>query len=98
MKNSLSDTLFSIHRFTDLCRKEMVENWKTNAIRFVLLYGILTVIFLWNGAYEYDLYSDEVPDNLTGDPQWQIVVIFTLIGLMLSGLLSASFVMEGMRN
>ena len=98
MKNSLSDTLFSIHRFTDLCRKEMVENWKTNAMRFVLLYGVLTVLFLWNGAYEYDRYADEVPDYLTEDPQWQIVVIFTLIGLMLSGLLSSSFVMEGMRN
>ena len=98
MKNSLSDTLFSIHRFTDLCRKEMVENWKTNAMRFVLLYGVLTVLFLWNGAYEYDRYADEVPDYLTEDPQWQIVVIFTLVCLMFSGLLSASFVMEGMRN
>ena len=26
----IRDTFFSLHRFVNVCRKEMVENWKTD--------------------------------------------------------------------
>ena len=35
----IRDTFFSQTRFVNLCRKEMVENWKSNLLRVALMYG-----------------------------------------------------------
>ena len=35
----IRDTFFSLHRFVNVCRKEMVENWKTYILRSVMVYG-----------------------------------------------------------
>ena len=32
----MKDTFFSLPRFMNLCRKEMVENWRSNVLRMVL--------------------------------------------------------------
>ena len=37
----IRDTFFSAPRFVNLCRKEMVESWKANLLRFVMMYGML---------------------------------------------------------
>ena len=37
----IRDTFFSLHRFVNVCRKEMVENWKSNLLRVALMYGAL---------------------------------------------------------
>ena len=37
----IRDTFFSAPRFVNLCRKEMVESWKANLLRFVMMYGII---------------------------------------------------------
>ncbi len=44
----IKDTFFSLPRFMNLCRKEMVESWKSNVLRIVLLYGVMTVV--WSGT------------------------------------------------
>ena len=36
----IRDTFFSLHRFVNVCRKEMVENWKTYILRSVMVYEI----------------------------------------------------------
>ena len=49
----IRDTFFSLHRFVNVCRKEMVENWKTYILRSVMVYGMLAIVFVWNGYYQY---------------------------------------------
>jgi len=40
----IKDTFFSLPRFMNLCRKEMVENWRPNVLRMVLMYGVMAVV------------------------------------------------------
>ena len=49
----IRDTFFSQTRFVNLCRKEMVENWKSNLLRVALMYGAMAVIMLWSGYLSY---------------------------------------------
>ena len=42
----IKDTFFSLPRFINLCRKEMVENWKSNVLRMVLMYGVMAAVKL----------------------------------------------------
>ena len=49
----IKDTFFSLPRFMNLCRKEMVENWKSNVLRMVLMYGVMAVVMVWNGYFRY---------------------------------------------
>ena len=49
----IKDTFFSLPRFMNLCRKEMVENWRSNVLRMVLMYGVMAVVMVWNGYFEY---------------------------------------------
>ena len=49
----IRDTFFSAPRFVNLCRNEMVESWKANLLRFVMMYGIMAFeCFVYNGAHE----------------------------------------------
>ena len=71
----IRDTFFSLHRFVNVCRKEMVENWKTYILRSVMVYGMLAIVFVWNGYYQYhNLEAGAVgisgslsPDSFFGD-------------------------------
>ena len=45
----IRDTYVSQTRFMNLCRKEMIENWKSNLLRVALMYGAKAVIMIWNG-------------------------------------------------
>ena len=40
----IKDTFFSLPRFMNLCRKEMVENWRSNVLRMVLMYGVMACL------------------------------------------------------
>ena len=48
----IKDTFFSMPRFVNLCRKDMVENWRSNVLRIVLMYGVMALIMIWNGYGE----------------------------------------------
>lgn len=94
----IRDTFFSMSRFVDLCRKEMVESWKTNILRIVMIYGLFVVAFVWNGYFQY-----EEPSRFTGvrngvDPMWTFELIVFLWAIVIMGLLSASFIMERMKS
>ena len=55
----MKDTFFSLPRFMNLCRKEMVESWRSNVLRMVLMYGVMAVVLVWNGYTQYN-YHDSV--------------------------------------
>ena len=89
----IKDTFFSLPRFMNLCRKEMVENWRSNVLRMVLMYGVMAVVLVWNGYFEYrGTYSHE------RDPMWIFLLIAFIWGLWGFGCLSASFTMEKMKS
>lgn len=101
------DRFFSMSRFLDYCQKDLVENWRTNVLRLVVMYGALAVIFIWMGYLEnrWDssnatLYLEklQMAGSQYRDPVWsgQFVVGCFLVFVM--GALSASFVMEFMKD
>ncbi len=94
----IRDTFFSMSRFVDLCRKEMVESWKTNILRVVMIYGLFAVAFVWNGYFQYEEPSRFVGVKSGADPIWTFELIVFLWAIVIMGLLSASFIMERMKS
>lgn len=91
----IKDTFFSLPRFMNLCRKEMVESWRSNVLRIVLLYGVMTVAMVWNGYFEYrHVYNNGDAE----DPAWAFLLVAFIWGLWVFGCLSASFTMEKMKT
>lgn len=89
----IKDTFFSLPRFINLCRKEMVENWKSNVLRMVLMYGVMAVVMVWNGYFEY-----RGTYNYQEDPAWVFLLVTFIWALWGFGCLSASFTMEKMKT
>ena len=95
----IKDTFFSLPRFMNLCRKEMVESWRSNVLRMVLMYGVMAVVLVWNGYTQYN-YHDSVYfiRHANTDPAWGFILMAFLWFLFVFGCLSASLVMEKMKN
>lgn len=92
----LKDTFFSSSRFMNLCRKEMVESWKANLLRMLLMYGVMAIILVWNGYFAYRYYNPAYDKN--DNDAWQFATIFFVWALWGFGCLSASFTMERMKS
>lgn len=92
------DTLFCMPRFINLCRKEMVENWRSNVLRIVLLYGVMAVILLWNGYFEYRGNYPSYYLERNEDSAWRFALVAFMWFLWGFGCLSASFTMETMKT
>ena len=90
----IKDTFFSLPRFINLCRKEMVENWKSNVLRMVLMYGVMAVVLVWNGYFEYRYWHS----GQIEDPAWTFLLVVFIWSLWGFGCLSASFTMEKMKT
>lgn len=89
----MRDTFFSMPRFVNLCRKEMVESWRKHILRTVLMYGVLTIAFLWNGYFMYERsYAMEK------DPTWEFVYMSSIFFCLAFGCVSASLIMERMKS
>lgn len=80
----IRDTFFSQTRFVNLCRKEMVENWKSNLLRVALMYGAMAVIMLWSGYLSYRAVGQDT------DSTWEFNLVIFMWGLCVFGCLSAS--------
>ena len=89
----IKDTFFSLPRFINLCRKEMVENWRSNVLRMVLMYGVMAVVMVWNGYFRY-----RGTYNYQEDPAWIFLLVTFIWALWGFGCLSASFTMEKMKT
>ena len=76
-------------RFASICRKEMVESWRPNLLRFVMMYGIMAIILIWGG---YLQYSSELPgSHYSEDIMWNMTVTLFVIAIhIFSGMLSDS--------
>ena len=90
----IKDTFFYMPRFVNLCRKNMVESWKTNVLRFVMMYGVIVIILIWNAHLTYVNNTQLANDNSV----WQFAMIFFVWTLIGFGCLSASFTMERMKT
>ena len=90
----IKDTFFSLPRFMNLCRKEMVENWRSNVLRLVLMYGVMAVVMVWNGYFEYRYWHS----GQIEDPAWTFLLVVFIWSLWGFGCLSASFTMEKMKT
>lgn len=91
----IRDTFFDLHRFVNVCRKEMVEGWKANLLRIVLMYGVLAIALIWNAyiAYAGHSYRERIECNI-----WAFGVVAFIWGIVIMGCLSASFTMERMKT
>ena len=90
----IKDTFFSLPRFMNLCRKEMVENWRSNVLRMVLMYGVMAVVMVWNGYFEYRYWHS----GQIEDPAWTFLLVVFIWSLWGFGCLRASFTMEKMKT
>ena len=90
----IKDTFFSLPRFMNLCRKEMVENWRSNVLRMVLMYGVMAVVMVWNGYFEYRYWHS----GQIEDPAWTFLLVVFIWSWWGFGCLSASFTMEKMKT
>lgn len=94
----IKDTVFNMNRFTNLCRKEMVENWRANVLRIILMYGVMAIILCWNAYFTYKWYALSDMNTHTEDPISRFGVMTFLWFLWGFGCLSASFTMEKMKS
>lgn len=90
----IKDTFFSLPRFMNLCRKEMVENWKSNVLRIVLLYGVMAIVMIWYGYFEYNRFNVDSK----ADPMAVFLLVSFVWLLWGFGCLSASFTMGKMKS
>lgn len=96
----MKDSLFSMPRFMNLCRKEMVESWKSNALRIVLLYGVMTIVLVWHGYFAYSTHDSVsfFERHAEADPAWTFILIAFLWFLFGFGCLNGSLTMEKMKS
>ncbi len=91
----IKDTFFSFPRFVNLCRKEMVESWKSHLLRVAMMYGALVLVFLLNGLV---VYNQHIPNFGDTDPAWGGVLgTFVAMGIAFA-CFSASLMMERMKS
>ncbi|MDL2213095.1 hypothetical protein LJC29_03925 [Bacteroides sp. OttesenSCG-928-N06] len=89
----IKDTFFSNTRFLNLCRKEMVENWKTNILRFIMLYGVMAISFTISG---FDHYSDTYTS--ASDPVVITALHFFMAYVAIFGCLNASTAFDNLKT
>lgn len=94
----IRDTFFSMPRFVNLCRKEVVESWRTNLLRFAMIYGIMAVAFVWIGYFKYKDWPYIKTYYENSDPVWEFALLIFVSAILIMGMLSASFVMERMKS
>lgn len=94
----IRDTLFDLHRFLNVCRKEIFENWKSLLIYSFMMYGVLaiTLITFLKSHYSGALYF-ESPEQLIRSYSFDGVAT-ALWNFAIMGIFSASLTMEGLKT
>lgn len=90
----IKDKFFSSSRFMNLCRKEMVENWRTNLLRMVMVFGIMVLIFVVNGYFKYRWW----PQHAETDPMVEYALNYFIILGWIFGCLFASMTFSKLRS
>lgn len=90
----IKDTFFSSSRFMNLCRKEMVESWRTNLLRMVMVFGIMVVIFVINGYFKYRWW----PQRAETDPMVEYALNYFIVLGNIFGCLFASMTFTKLKS
>lgn len=92
----LTNDFFDINRFRMLCKKDLMENWKTMLLRLVMLYASLAVVFCFICYWDCDsvLSGDSTGLSKRFDSYYSVAgILFFIFGFFL-----ASFTFEAMRS
>lgn len=91
----MENNFFSLSRFAKVAKKDFMENYKTNALRIIMLYSVITVILLWAGFLRYNNGQEDSSINYP-----MSLVLAPIFALLLDGtlFLYASFMMDGMKT
>ncbi|MDR1004748.1 MAG: hypothetical protein LBL97_07075 [Prevotellaceae bacterium] len=93
----LQDTFFSMPRFVNLCRKEMVESWRAYLLRVSMIYGAFAILLVWNSYFKYRV-APQLPDNYAVYAVRSFTTYTFIWFLFIMGSVSASFMMERMKR
>ena len=94
----LNDNFFSWKRFSAYFRKLWVERWRTNLLRFGILFGLMLLISMWLSMMTYpgsrEYFSGDNSTDPVHIPQFGIFAVIFL----LSGCVMATDMLQGARN
>lgn len=92
----LKNNIFDRSRFISFLMKDLMENWKSNLLRVVSMYGLIVLIFFFNNYFTFENYS---PANLYVANQVEsfgmVLFMWCLWGF---GCVSASLTFERMKS
>lgn len=92
----LKNNIFDRSRFTNFLMKDLIENWKSNLLRIISMYGLITIVFFFNNYFSFKNYS---PTNLYVANQVEsfglVLFLWCLWGF---GCVSASLTFERMKT
>ena len=80
-----SDNFFRFSRFLKVCKKDILEGWKTNLLRLVTLYAVLTLYLIFT---YYKIGGGYAPNK---DSMFFVLFLFVVVGCIY-----ASGIMEKM--
>lgn len=92
-KNMSTNQFFDVRRFGMMCRKELLEPWKTHLLRFVACYAALSVMLV---GYGMEVYS-RLPPGVSLRYSHALMQFFMVVFYVM-GLFWASFFMERMKT
>ena len=88
-----TNQFFDVRRFGMMCRRELLEPWKTHLLRFVACYAVLAVILVGYGMETYNHLSPGTPLEYSHALMQFFMVIFYAMGMLF-----ASSFMERMKT
>lgn len=88
-----TNQFFDVRRFGMMCRRELLEPWKTHLLRFVACYAVLAVILVGYGMETYNHLSPGTPLEYSHALMQFFMVIFYVMGMLF-----ASSFMERMKT
>lgn len=53
----LKNNIFDRSRFINFLMKDIIENWKSNLLRIISMYGLIVLIFFFNNYFSFEHYS-----------------------------------------
>lgn len=88
----LCDTFFSPARFWNLCHRELIQDWKKNLMRFIIMYSILLVALIWA------MYLEADGETYFHDRFSRLAMVIWAWGIMVGGIINASYITEQLKT
>lgn len=92
----INKEIFSLSRFLAVCKKDMMENWKSIALRSIMIYSLMTLIICIICYWDCDGIMAGYKTSLTTRPKEYVLTgIFIFVGM---SVVFSSFMMENMQS